>query len=55
MNRIMPITPIDRGKANSNAMRQNVWPAAAFFKPGVVSRSMTLRFLARHPVITPVI
>jgi hypothetical protein len=55
MNRIMSVSPKDMSKADRNAMRQNVWPPAVFFKPGVAFRSMTLRFMARHPVIAPAI
>jgi hypothetical protein len=44
MNRIMSVSPKDMSKADRNAMRQNVWPPAVFFKPGVFAPCVALRF-----------
>jgi hypothetical protein len=44
MNRIMPVSPTDMSEAARNAIGQNVWPAAAFFKSGVSAPCVALRF-----------
>jgi hypothetical protein len=44
MNRIMPVSPTDMSEAARNAIGQNVWPAAAFFKSGVSAPCVAFRF-----------